>query len=161
MKVRIFTIIMLIFILWSCSGDKAFKHMKRGDDYLSNDNYELAAVEYTKAIELEPNYYYLYMMRCEVYYKQKKFNLAISDCSKAIKLKGDIITPYVNRGRSYAAIGKYDLATEDIKKAMKLNPSLNDTFKRLLMQIEVWKKEAEQDKQQQLKAKEGKPVSVF
>lgn len=160
MKLTIFTIIILVVIAYGCSEDAAFKHMRKGDDYLSKDNYELAAAEYSKAIELKPNYYYLYMMRCEVYYKQKKFNLAISDCSKAIQLNSDIATSYVNRGRSYAAIGQYELATEDIKEAMSLNPSLNDTFKRLLIQIEGWKKEAEQEKQQQ-KEEGAKSVSVF
>jgi tetratricopeptide (TPR) repeat protein len=157
MKRRIIIILALIFLCY-CSGDEASKHIQKGDEYLSKDDYEMAIKEYTKAIELKPNYHYIYMMRCEAYYKQKRFKLAIQDCSKAIELKSDNTTSYVNRGRSYAAIGEYDLAIKDINKAMELNPSLSDTFKRLIIQIKGWKKEAEEEKQQQ---KEAKPITVF
>ncbi len=154
---KINILIIVITILYCCKGNDVYKYIKEGDDYLSQDRYELAIEKYTEAIKLKPDYHYIYMMRCEAYYKQKNFHLAINDCSKAIELKKDNTTAYVNRGRSYAAIKQYDLAIKDINKAMELNPSLSSTFKILLSRIEEWKREDKEEKQNE----SSKPISVF
>ena len=57
-----------------------------------------AVVDYTKAIELKPEYIKAYYYRASIKYQQKEFKGAIEDFSIVIELNPDFKIAYLNRG---------------------------------------------------------------
>ena len=58
----------------------------RGNAYASKGEFDTAIKDYTKAIELNPNYAEAYYNRGNAYYKKGEFDTAIKDYTKAIEL---------------------------------------------------------------------------
>ena len=89
--------------------------------------------DYSKAIEINPNYVDAYNNRGELLMNEKKYDLALSDIDKSIQLNPNYakaFTPsiekakvYYNRGLLYEyGFKQYDLALADYNTALKLNP---------------------------------------
>ncbi len=85
-------------------------------------DYDNAILAYSKAIELNPQYFAAYGNRGGVYKDKGQLDLALADYAKAIKLNPDNSYAYYNRGIVYADIGQYLLAIADYTKAIELNP---------------------------------------
>ncbi len=84
--------------------------------------HELALIDLTKAIEVNPNDAVAYCNRGEHYLSQKNYELALIDCIKAIELNPDYYDAYNNMGVCYDNKGNYELALVYYNKAIELNP---------------------------------------
>jgi len=118
-------ILLLLFIPLVSFGQTEEEYFNSGYDKAeAYDDYG-AISDYTKAIELDPNYAKAYTNRGASKQKAKDYNGAISDFNKAIELDPNDAKTYYNR-----AISKYytnDLkgACEDARKSGSLgNPFL-------------------------------------
>ena len=100
----------------------------RGIDYGEKGEHDLAIKDFTKAIELKPDYAIAYNNRGAVYRDKGEHDQAIEDCSKAIQLKPDYAEPYSNRGAAYRNKGNYDRAIKDYDTAIKLKPSFVEAY---------------------------------
>ena len=100
----------------------------RGIDYGEKGEHDLAIKDFTKAIELKPDYAIAYNNRGAVYRDKGEHDQAIEDCSKAIQLKPDYAEPYSNRGAAYRNKGNYDRAIKDYDTAIKLKPSFFEAY---------------------------------
>ena len=100
----------------------------RGIDYGEKGEYDLAIEDFTKAIELKPDYEIAYNNRGAVYRAKGEHDLAIKDCNEAIQLKQDYAEPYSNRGAAYRNKGDYDCAIKDYDMAIKLKPSFVEAY---------------------------------
>lgn len=96
---------------------------KRANVYMNNRQYNLAVTEYTKAIELDPQYAKAYHNRGLAYYFVGKNFLSIEDYTKAIELNPQYAKAYTNRGSVYHTLGRSALAIEDYTKVIQLNPN--------------------------------------
>ena len=83
--------------------------------------YDKAISDYTKAIELEPNYAEVYNNRGYLFYKIGKYEKAFVDLNKSIELNPNSDFTYDSRGCTYAGIKEYDKAIFDFNKAIELN----------------------------------------
>ncbi len=92
----------------------------RGIDYEEKGEYDLAIKDFSKAIDLKPDYDLAYNNRGAVYRSKGEHDLAIEDCNKAIQLKPDYAEPYNNRGAAYSNKGEIDRAIEDYNIAIQL-----------------------------------------
>jgi serine/threonine protein kinase len=95
---------------------------KRGLAHVSMRNYEQAVIDYTRAIELDPNYVEPYHNRSIVHLLMDNYGQALLDCNKAVDLAPDFIPAYINRGITYTGLRNYDFAIEDYNKALELSP---------------------------------------
>lgn len=86
------------------------------------EDYDSAIASYTKALELDPEYYEAYINRGYVYRLQKKYSKALTDYSQALEF-GEILTAYSGRGDTYYESEEYNKAIEDYKKVLQINPS--------------------------------------
>ena len=100
----------------------------RGIDYGEEGKYDLAIKDFTKAIDLKPDYALAYNNRGAVYRSQGEYDLAIEDCNKAIQLKSDYAEPYSNRGAAYRNKGDYKRAIEDYDEAIQLKPNFVQAY---------------------------------
>ena len=90
--------------------------------------YDLAIVNYDKAIQLEPNDTNAYINRGIAKANLGQHFAAISDYNKAIQLKpGDAIA-YSSRGTVKAELGQYSAAISDYNKAIQLKPTFADAY---------------------------------
>ncbi len=95
-------------------------HYKRGFlmDILGYN--DLAVLEYTLAIELNPNNDRYYNNRGSLYMLEGRPHRAVLDFTRAIEINPARAEPYYNRGRALEKMGKYDDARRDYEKAVEL-----------------------------------------
>lgn len=114
------------FSLWSYMVEKnpqlPTAYLNRGNIYNERSQYDLAAKDYAKALELKPNYFESYNNRGIIHFMQGKFSLALEDFNKAIEIKSDYFDAYSNRGNVYSKMGQIELALKDYDKAIAINP---------------------------------------
>ena len=103
-------------------------HLQKGLNLDSQNRYDEAISEYTKAIELNPNSEAAYLNRGNDYVRKLQFDLAIADFNKAIELNPNDEAAYLARGNAYINKGfrdsaVYIFAIADFSKAITLNPN--------------------------------------
>ena len=100
----------------------------RGFSNFSQNQYELAVADFTKAIESDPEFLAAYYNRGVAYFDLGKYDLAITDFTKAMDLGLKGKGSYYIRGLAYSRNGQYDLAIEDFSKIIELDPKDATTF---------------------------------
>ena len=99
----------------------------RGLAYSDKGDYDRAIVDFTEAIEPNPNHY-TYYNRGVAYLKKGDYNRAIEDFTEAIELNPDDAEAYNNRGNAYNNKGEVDHAIEDFTTAIALNPDYAEAY---------------------------------
>jgi tetratricopeptide (TPR) repeat protein len=79
--------------------------------------YDLALSDYSKAIEINPNYANAYNNRGNLYSELQKYDLALSDYSKAIEINPNLAQAYLGRGGLYAILGQPEKVKIDLQQA--------------------------------------------
>jgi tetratricopeptide (TPR) repeat protein len=87
--------------------------------------YGQAIIGYSRAIDDNPEYAYLYVFRGSAFSKTGKLDLAINDYNTSITLNPGIAETYINRGITYAGESQYESAIQDYQKAIELDPNLD------------------------------------
>ena len=94
-----------------------------GLDYYQKGEFDRAIEDYTKAIELKPDFADAYCVRAFAYFiGTGEVNRAIKDYDEAIELRPDDADIYCGRGLVYAKKGEFDRAIEDYNRAIKFKP---------------------------------------
>ncbi len=99
----------------------AKKVFTKGIANTENKNYEQAVENFTKAIELNPNFASAYSNRCLVYLQWGKYEQAIADCTEAIKINPENIEANLNLGLAYYEIGNYQQAIAEYTQVLNHN----------------------------------------
>ena len=95
----------------------------RGVLFMEKSQYDLALLEFNKALDIYPQSVEIYSARGILYSRKGQYDLAITDFSTVIKIKPDHAQTYYNRGITYAFSGQLELANLDFNKCLGLNPS--------------------------------------
>ena len=132
-------------------------YQKRADDNIGKGEYDLAIVDYNKAVELNPKSVPAYFNRGRAFYFKRDFSSAIESYSKVIEMTPTDSIVFYNRGLSYEKMGSTQKAAEDYQKAVELDEN-NTPAKENLKKI----KDAEQAKVQTPPAepKQPEPAAV-
>jgi len=101
---------------------------QQGVTYSEQGQYDLAILEFNRALEIDPGSTEAYNNRGITYSKKDQFDSAISDFSKALEIDPKDTKVLYNRGLTYAIEGQYDLALPDLKKCLELVPSNADAY---------------------------------
>ncbi|TAN45519.1 MAG: tetratricopeptide repeat protein [Nitrospirae bacterium] len=83
-------------------------------------DYQQEINNYTKALEVKPDFTMAYFNRGVSYGSLGNHHQAIKDYTKSIELKPDYANAYNNRGSDYFKLGNYQQAIQDFKIAAKL-----------------------------------------
>jgi tetratricopeptide (TPR) repeat protein len=117
----------LSYLVISALNRRGFAKEEEGD-------YVGAIADYSKAIELDPNYAHAYNNRGNAKKKMMKmdghadYSDAIADYDKAVELEPDHATAYYNRGAAKYAMGDTAGALVDYDEAIELNPYLAEAY---------------------------------
>ena len=112
------------------------QHFEQGNVYLEQNEWPKAIVEYSKAIELNPEFADAYANRAVAYFEWREYagegdcqyGQVIADYEKAVELNPFIeldirlALAYVHRGECFFKNRKYDEAAADYAKELELDP---------------------------------------
>ena len=83
--------------------------------------YDLALADYSKIIDLNPEYSDSYSERATCYVIMGQYDKANNDFKKAIRLDSESTTPYFNRAKMYSILEEHDKEMADYLKTIELN----------------------------------------
>jgi tetratricopeptide (TPR) repeat protein len=66
---------------------------------------ELAIQDYDKAVEVDPDSYYVYSSRAGLYWDRKEYDFALQDYNKTVELAPNNIYLYTGRARLHGELG--------------------------------------------------------
>ena len=96
-------------------------HYVRGKEHLDEGKYEFATDEFTKAIDLNPDYSQAYNSRGIAYDKLQQYQRAIQDYDQSIRKGLNHASGYYNRGNAYSRLDQNERAIQDYDKAIQLD----------------------------------------
>jgi len=132
-RIKIFILIGVLFLsVSSVYAETADEYYNRGLAQSRQGNLPEAISDYTKAIEIKPDYAEAYYNRGLAYGRQGNHPQAISEYTKAIEIKPDYAEAYKSRWASYFMIKEYDKAWTDVHKAEELGHAVHPTMLKLL-----------------------------
>ena len=106
----------------------AFLALQRGNFMMMLDQIGEALKDYSRSIELYPNYAQAYSNRGAVYLAKGKYPMTVEDCNKAIALKSHYAHAYNNRGAAYGAMGNIKQSIKDCTTAIQFKPKYASAF---------------------------------
>ena len=91
-----------------------------GLNQLNSENYNIAILNFSKAMEIDKNFYEAYAWRGKAYFETEQFNLAIKDLTKVIELTPLFynLNPFFYRGNCKMKLKDFDGAIEDFGNAI-------------------------------------------
>jgi lipoprotein NlpI len=129
-RIRIFVLIgVLVLAVSSVYAETAKEYFNHGVAYSKQGNWPQAISDFTKAIEINPNFPEAYYNRGTAYFHKGSYDQAILDLTKAIELNPNFAYAYNGRGVAYGFKGSYNQAISDYTKAVGLNPSFAYAYK--------------------------------
>ncbi len=108
-------------------------YMLSGKMAESNGDWATALKEFSRAIELNPNYSLAYERRSNAYAGLKEDDKAMSDLNKAIELDPNNGSAYLDRGNFYDKLKKYPQAIADFSEADKLKQTCAKTYRGIML----------------------------
>jgi len=105
-------------------------HFNRGKTNYDKKDYDRAITDFTKAIQLDPDYVEAYKYRALAYYEKGNYDKVFADCNETIQRGNSTIktSAYVIRANTYVKIGDYDKAIDDCTEVIQLNPNYADAY---------------------------------
>jgi len=128
MKLKLSIIVLMLLSFNLAFGQSAKKHYKTGKAFQKSANYEDAAKEYTKAIDLNPNFVKAYIDRAFVYEKSGDLMEAASDYNKLTSLEPKKFDYFYHAGRLYYKLKKYDEAIEKLNMATSISKKSHQAY---------------------------------
>ncbi len=123
--VRIFLACMLVSLLSSCTNtpdELVAKHGKRGDEYVQENKFKEAVIEYKNAVKAGPNNALLHWKLAKAALEIKDFRTAFSELQKTVELEPNHYEAMGKLGELYLASGKTEEATKIADNIVKSRP---------------------------------------
>ena len=100
----------------------------RGVAKTKNRQYKKAIKEYSRAIELDPNFVEAYLKRCEMRYKLGDNQGVLDDCYQIIKIKSSVPKAYYYQGRARFSLGYVQSAIDSYSEAIRQQPNYAQVY---------------------------------
>jgi len=123
------------------SSPTAYYYWLRGDILEKSIKREAAIADYTKALEIDPNYMRVYRARSSLYMWEEKYNLALADINLEIE-KSSVSSPYSYwlRGEILEKMGDKEKAIQDFSKAIEIDTTYTLAYRSRAIIYEGMKK---------------------
>jgi tetratricopeptide (TPR) repeat protein len=121
MKKRVFFIATLILVTVSVFGQSARKSYKAGMEFVDNQKYDDAIVQFTSAIGFEPSNPDYYYARGQAYLMVAKYVEARADFEKSLVFAPKNVDAMISLGAVCNKLGKYEEALKFLNHAAKLD----------------------------------------
>ena len=95
----------------------------RAETYRLMGRYGDAITDFTRALEIQPDYPWAIQQRALLYRAARRYEEAFSDLTRFIEITPGDPWAIGYRGETYRMMGRYDEALDDFAYALKLDPS--------------------------------------
>ncbi len=112
----------------SPDNNEAKKYLSTGDIKFKTGDNTGAIQDFTRAIELDPEYAEAYLDRGVAKKKLGNYKEAINDYTKAIELNPEYASAYNNRANAEYSLNDYSGAVKDYDEAIKINPDYAEAY---------------------------------
>lgn len=126
---RLFIFLSFIALFTACQDAKleSRKALNNGIREMTNSNYEEAAIQFDKAIEIDENFAEAYLQRARLNLNLENWELVTEDLNKAISINAEFGQAYKTRALFRLQRGDKDGACEDFQKAKEFGvPNLSN-----------------------------------
>jgi tetratricopeptide (TPR) repeat protein len=110
------------------SAEQARKDFAQGQTEVAQRKFEAAAISFSEAAQLKPDWAEPLIERAKVYMKLYLFQEAIHSYDQAIRLKPNDPVTLNLRGYAYYSASKFPQAISDFDEAIRLDPSRAEVF---------------------------------
>jgi tetratricopeptide (TPR) repeat protein len=111
---------------------------ERGMNAFVNDNFSESVEEFTRAIEIDPDFALTYVSRGAALMKMQRIEESIADFDHAIELDPDYPKTYHLRGLARVEVEDHEGALEDFGNAIDLDPDYGPAYySRATLQIKL------------------------
>jgi tetratricopeptide (TPR) repeat protein len=121
-------IVLLVFSGMALQAQSAKQYFKAGEDFTKAMNYADAIDQYTKAIELDPDYEKAYFNRGEAYANTGNHEHAAMDFDRAIVFDDKEAELYYFAGREWYLNGTFDKALDKLSAAIDLKKNFLEAY---------------------------------
>jgi len=119
-------------------NDSFNEAFKRGMDAFVNDDLSESVEEFTKAIEIDPDFALTYVSRGAALMKMHRIEESILDFNRAIELNPEYPKTYHLRGLARVEVEDHEGAMEDFGNAIDLDPDYGQVYySRAALQIKL------------------------
>ena len=111
------------------------EHWQRKGDFLRLlDRHQLAIDSYSKALSIDPDFFWPYHRRGDCLKRLRQYEGAIADYTKAIELDPEHYFSHRRRGDCFQQLGQYENSIVDYEKALELSENRhNEIFPKLIV----------------------------
>ncbi len=109
-------------------GGEAAQHLERGDELFDSGDIPGAIEEYSRAIELKPDFAEAYNNRAYAEWKSNENDAALADFSRAIELRPNYVNALTNRAFVYFDKNDFEPCVADATRAIALDPNDDSAF---------------------------------
>ncbi len=96
--------------------------LERGEDYLDQNEYQLAHEQFQQAIDLEPNSFRSWYFLGLALYRLERDLEAIESLNQSLQLNPNYIPALSQRGLAYQALNQSEAAKADFEQAISIQP---------------------------------------
>jgi len=137
------TLTCLILILSSTFifGQNAKQYFKAGQDFIATNNYKDGIEQFSKAIEISPNYADAYIERANAYEKINELNKAADDYNRALVFENKTPEVYYGAARINYKLGNFKEAKDYINKSLELRSKFLEALQlqvKILIELEEY-----------------------
>ncbi|MGD9335337.1 MAG: tetratricopeptide repeat protein [Desulfobacterales bacterium] len=119
---------------------------KKGMDEFIDNNFNESIQEFTKAIEIDPEFRLAYVSRGAALMKMDRNEEAIADFDHAVALDPDYPKPYHLRGLARVELGDHEGALKDFGSAIDLDPDYGPAYySRAALHLELGREDLASD----------------
>jgi tetratricopeptide (TPR) repeat protein len=97
-----------------------------GCTHTAKGDYDRAITDFTKAIQLDPDFAEAYNNRGDAYIGKDDYDRAIAELNRAINLKPTLVKAYINRACAYYLKDNFAQARADADTALQIDPNDQD-----------------------------------
>ncbi len=128
-KIAYILILLPLLICASVQAQSAKQYFKAGDDFAKANNYVDAIVQYTKAIELDPDYDKAYIQRASAFSRSGEHKLAAEDYDRALVFEAKDEELFYFAGNEWHLYGDNPIALKRLTVAIQMKSNFLEAYR--------------------------------
>ena len=128
-KIKYNLILLLVLIATTVQAQSAKQYFKAGDDFLKANNFKDAIAQYTKAIELDPDYEKAYIKRATAYSRSDAHKKAAEDYDRALVFDEKDAELYYFSGKEWFLEGNNQYALMRLSRAINMKRNFLEAYR--------------------------------
>jgi len=128
MKKQVFIIFFVSACFIALNGQSAKKLFKAGEGFAEVNKFDDAIEQFSKAIELDPEFEKAYIARADIFKRQREFGKAAKDYERALVFNDRDEELYYLTGLAYHKSGNHGVALARLNKALDLKSNYLEAY---------------------------------